>query len=154
MTTGARRGRAARAGRTATCGVRRWSSARPARRRSSRGRTGAPRPTARSATSADQPRITGPSGVQPELELGHDAEVAARAPHPPEEIGVLVLARLDQLAVGGDDIDGEQLIDRQAPLAHQPADAAAERQARHTGVRDDPGRHGQPEGLGLAIEIT
>src|SRR2546430_5265911 len=69
-----------------------------------------------------------PQGVEPELELGDDPEVAAAAANAPEEVGVLILARLDELTVGGDQIDGEQLIDREAVLAHHPADAAAERQ--------------------------
>ena len=36
----------------------------------------------------------GPSGTQSELELGDDPEVAAAAAEAPEEVGVLVLARL------------------------------------------------------------
>ena len=39
-----------------------------------------------------------------------------------------LVARLHELAVGGDQVHGEQLVDRQPVLAHQPADAAAERQ--------------------------
>ncbi len=36
---------------------------------------------------------------------------------------------VQQLAVGGDDVGGEQVVDRQAVLAHEVADAAAEREA-------------------------
>ena len=92
--------------------------------------------------------------VEPELELGDDAEVAPATPHAPEQVGVLVLARRQHLPVGGDDVDGLQLIDREAVLAHDPADPTAERQAGHAGVGDDPGRHGEPESLGLAIELA
>ncbi len=44
--------------------------------------------------------------VKPELEVGDDAEVAATAPHAPEEVGVLELARPDQPAVGGNHVHG------------------------------------------------
>ena len=37
----------------------------------------------------------------------------------------------DQAAVGGDDVDRDEGIDRQAVLAHEPADAATEGQASH-----------------------
>jgi len=36
-------------------------------------------------------------------------------------------------------------------LAHQPSEATAERQARHASVRDDVGRHRQPERLGRSL---
>ena len=95
-----------------------------------------------------------PHGVQPELELGDDTEVPAPAPDAPEELGVLALVRLHEPTVGGHDVDGQQLIDGQPVLAHQPSDAPAEGQSRQPGVGDDAGRNGQPEGLGLAVELA
>src|SRR3546814_4138277 len=62
----------------------------------------------------------GPDGVQAELERGDHAEVAAAAPQRPKQVGVLVLGRPQQLAVGGHDVDGEEVVDREAVLAHQP----------------------------------
>ena len=38
--------------------------------------------------------------------------------------------------------------------AAQPADAAAEREARHAGVRDQAAGHREPEGLRLAVDVT
>ena len=96
----------------------------------------------------------GPTGIQPELEVGDDAEVPAAAPHAPEEVGVLVLAGLHELAVGGDHVHGQQLIDREPVLAHDPADATAEREARQAGVGDDSRRNREPELLRLAIELA
>ena len=92
--------------------------------------------------------------MKAKLELGDDPEVAAAAAQAPEEVGVLRLARLDELALGGDEVDGEQLVDRQPVLALQPADAAAERQAGDAGVGDDPARRREPERLGLAVELA
>src|SRR5204863_2552354 len=86
--------------------------------------------------------------------LGHDPEVAAAAADPPKQIRVDVLARSHELPVGGHDVDGEQLVDREAELAHQPADPAAEGQPSEPRVRDDSGRNGEAELLRLAVELT
>src|SRR5207247_3728107 len=72
--------------------------------------------------------------IQAELELGHDPEVASRSADPPEEVGVLGLACLDQLPVRRDELNTEQLVDREAVLPHQPPDAATERETRETGA--------------------
>src|SRR3546814_7241005 len=72
----------------------------------------------------------GPDGVQAELERGDHAEVAAAAPQRPKQVGVLVLGLPQQLAVGGHDVDGEEVVDREAVLAHQPADATDRKSTR------------------------
>ena len=48
----------------------------------------------------------------------------------------------------------DELVDGEAVLAHDPADAAAERQAGDAGVRDDAGRHREAERLRLAVELA
>ena len=53
-----------------------------------------------------------PDRVQPVLERGDDAEVAAAAADGPEEIGVLGGARVDELAVGEHDVGAQQVVDR------------------------------------------
>ena len=78
--------------------------------------------------------------VQPEQERGDDAEVAAAAADRPVEVGVLVGARAHALAAGEHELGLEQVVDRQAALAGQVAEAAAERQAADAGRRDDPAR--------------
>ena len=66
--------------------------------------------------------------MQPVLEAGRDAEVAAAAADRPEQVRVDARRRRrTQLAVGGHDLGGEQGVDRQAVLAHEVADAATER---------------------------
>jgi hypothetical protein len=52
---------------------------------------------------------------------------------------VIVVARPDDLAGGGDELDLEQAVDRQPVLALEPADAAAEGQPGNAGVRDGAG---------------
>ena len=49
--------------------------------------------------------------VQPELELGDDAEVPAATADAPEQVRVHVLARGHQLALGGDHVDRDQVVD-------------------------------------------
>ena len=95
-----------------------------------------------------------PDRVQAVLERRDDAEVPAAAAHAPEQIRVVVLAGGDELAVRSDEVDGEQVVDRRAVLAHQPADPAAERQAGDAGVRDDAADRGEPEELCLAVELA
>ena len=95
-----------------------------------------------------------PDRVQAVLERGDDAEVRPGAAHAPEQIGVVVLAGGDELAVRSNEVDGEEVVDRRAVLAHQPADPAAERQAGDPGVRNDAADGGEPEVLRLAIELA
>ena len=92
-------------------------------------------------------------GMQPVLQRGRDPEVPAAATQAPEQLGVLVLARVHELAVGGDDVGGEQVVAGQADLAHEPADAAAEREPGDPRAGHEPAGHRETERLGLVIEV-
>jgi len=48
--------------------------------------------------------------MQPVFEGGCDAKVAAAASHAPEEITVLRIISLQQAAVGGDDINSDDVV--------------------------------------------
>src|SRR5439155_8491880 len=85
---------------------------------------------------------------------GHDAEVAATATEGPEEILVLLLAGHHGPAVGGDDVDREQVVEREAEAAGEVADAAAERESGDARGRNDSAGRGQPEGIGGVIEVA
>ncbi len=80
--------------------------------------------------------------VQPQTESGHDTEVAAAAPEGPEEIGVRVLVHIEMLAVGGHHFSREHVVDGEAVLADEEADAAAERDPTEADARGvaEPGR--------------
>jgi hypothetical protein len=82
--------------------------------------------------------------VEPELELGHDAEVAAPAAQPPEQIGLGGLVDTQPPAVGGDQLVRLHVVARQAEPAREPAHAAAEREPADAGVGDVSRRRGQP----------
>ena len=83
------------------------SSAGPtAKMMSSSGRSWASAAAAASAGGAwsrgttNRPTCSRPERLEAELELGHDAEVAAAAAQRPEELGIAVRSGLDDLAVG------------------------------------------------------
>ncbi len=82
--------------------------------------------------------------VEPVAEAGRDPEVAAAAAERPEEVGVLRFGRRQQPAVGGDDVDRQQVVDRHPVLAHQPAHPAAERQPGDADGRHVAARRRQP----------
>ena len=80
--------------------------------------------------------------MQPQLQAGGDAEVALAPADRPEEVGLALLARLHNLAVGGDHLGREQVVDRQPVLPDQEADSARERDPA------DPDRAGVAQARG------
>ena len=82
--------------------------------------------------------------VQPELELGDDAEVAAAAAEPPEQVRVLGLVDMQPAAVGGDQLERLHVVAREPEPAREPAHATAERQPADAGVGDVARGRGQP----------
>ena len=92
--------------------------------------------------------------VKPVLERGHDPEVPAAAADSPEEVGVLIPARGEELALRRHQVDREEVVDRRAVLSHEPADAAAKGEARDAGVGDDPAHRRQAVKLRLAVELA
>ncbi len=66
-----------------------------------------------------------PDVVEAEPELGDDAEALAGAADRPEQVGVLVAARAADRAVGGDDLDLEQVVDSPAEAPREVAETAA-----------------------------
>ena len=73
--------------------------------------------------------------VERDLHRDDDAEAAAAAAQRPEQVGVLRPVGAHERAVGGDELDGEHALGREAVHAGQPADAAAERVADDADVR-------------------
>jgi hypothetical protein len=64
--------------------------------------------------------------MQPVLEAGGDAEVPAAPADRPEQVRVLLSIDQQQLAVGGDDPGGQEVVDREPVLADEVTDAAAQ----------------------------
>ena len=106
----------------------------------------------RSRVEHDTAHDGGPDRVHGEFELGDHAEVAAAAPQRPEQVGVFLLAGPHQLTVGRYHLGREQVVAGQPVLAHQMADAAAQREATDPGRGNQPARGRQPMDLGLMVE--
>jgi hypothetical protein len=87
-------------------------------------------------------------------ERRHDAEIAAAAAQPPEQVRVRLVICRDDRALCGDDLAGEEVVAGQPVLAHQPSDAAAERQACDARARDDARWHRQSIDMRLAIDVA
>ena len=96
----------------------------------------------------------GSEGVEVEFERRRDPEVPAGAADAPEQLGLLGLARADEPAVGGDELDRSQAVDRQPEAPLQPADPATERQPGDAGVADHAGRADQTMRLGRDVELA
>ena len=105
-----------------------------------------PRRTSRVGSKNSMPADDRVDRVQPELEAGHDAEVAAAAANRPEQVGMLGLAGGQQAAVRGDDVDRHEGIDGHPVLAHEPADAATQGQAGDADARGVAERRRQAVG--------
>src|SRR5262245_35724792 len=95
-----------------------------------------------------------PNGVQLIFKARRHAEIAASAAYGPEQIGFLVLASPDRLALGGDELDGYEIIESETMLAHQPTQTAAEGEPRNSGARHYTAGDRQAVPLGLAIEFA
>jgi len=92
--------------------------------------------------------------VQREPERADDAEVPASAPQGPEQVGVVVGRRPDDVALRGDDLGLQEVVDGEPVVAHQPAEAATQAEAADAGVAHDAARGGQPVGLGLVVDVA
>ena len=82
------------------------------------------------------------------------AEVTAAATKRPKQVAILLGIRGDEPAVGQYDVGAEQIIDGQAALAGEMAQAAAERQSADAGARNNPSGNGQAEGMRGVIHIA
>jgi hypothetical protein len=92
--------------------------------------------------------------VQRVLERRDDAEIAATAAQTPEELRVLAFARMHEMAVGGDDVGGLQVVAGEAETAAEAAETAAERETGGPRVRDGTGCGREPERRALTIELA
>src|SRR5260221_1491258 len=88
------------------------------------------------------------------LKRGDDAEVPATSSHPPEEVGVFGRVGRKPLPIGRDQIDRQEVIAREATLAHEETKAAAEGESCNACGRDETTGGCQAESLGLVVELT
>ena len=96
----------------------------------------------------------GAQWVQRETERAGDAEVPAAAAQRPEQVGVIVGRRADDLALGGDHLDLREVVDGEPVLAHEPADAAAQADTADAGMADDAARGSETVRLRRMVDIS
>jgi hypothetical protein len=92
--------------------------------------------------------------VQREPERGDDPEVATAAAQRPEQIGVFVRGCLDDAALAGGYLGGQQVVDGKPVSAHKEADATAEGKTGDAGVAHDPTGGGQTVGLRFLVDVA
>jgi len=92
--------------------------------------------------------------MEPELEGGDNAKVPAPAPYTPEQVCVLIGTYFEDSALGGDEIDGDQIVARKPVLMRQPADTTTECESCHAGMGDNARRGSQAEGLCRTVEVS
>ena len=104
----------------------------------------------RDRTPSGRRRRSAPAGWS----LNSSSVMTPKLPPPPrsapEQIGVLVVVRDDDLAVGRHDVGREEVVAGEAVLALEPAAAAAGREAGDARRRDAPAGDGEPELLRLS----
>ena len=89
-----------------------------------------------------------------EQKAGHHAKVATAPTQRPEEIRMLTRAGGDKPTIRQDDVDLQEVVDRQAVLAREVARAPAQGKARDTGGGHDAKGHGKSERVGGMIDIA
>ena len=73
---------------------------------------------------------------------------------PQNRSGFSCRARVQQPAVGGDDVGADHVVERQAVASRQAAEAGAEREPADAGVRHRAGRRHEPERHRLVVEFA
>jgi hypothetical protein len=91
--------------------------------------------------------------VEPKLGLGDDAEVAAPSAKGPEQLGVLIAARANNLAGRADQVRGDQVVAGEPVLRGQVADSAAEGETRDPGGAYDAARRDEAVCLSRGVEV-
>ena len=94
----------------------------------------------------------GTGRMEPEPEGRGDPEVGPCAPQAPEQLGVLVFGCPDMPAVGADQLDVDEVVDRQPETPHQPAEPASQRQPGDAGMANGAVGTDQAVALGGGVE--
>ena len=89
-----------------------------------------------------------------ELEVGHDAEVAAASAQRPEQVRVVVGGRHMDRTVGTHDRRRAEAVDGEPVLAPHPTLAASEGEAADAGLGDHAAGHDEAERLRFAVDVS
>ena len=63
--------------------------------------------------------------MQLEFEISHDAEISATTTQAPVQLRILIGISMEKPAIGRDDIEAKDIVEREAELPPDPAESAA-----------------------------
>src|ERR671917_537479 len=92
--------------------------------------------------------------MDPKLKGRDYAKVPPTTAHPPEEVRVLCLVGCQQATVSSHEVDREEVVQSQAMLAHEPAEAATKGEAGEARDRNIAPGGPQAEGLQVVVKLT
>src|SRR5208283_3997413 len=93
-------------------------------------------------------------GMQAEFEGGHYAEVSAAAADRPEQVAILARVGGYKPAVREHHVNREQVVDGEAVLAGEVADASAQGETTHAGGGYETAGRGHAEGMGGMVDVA
>src|SRR5262245_20035575 len=88
------------------------------------------------------------------VEARRHTEISSDLAYSPEQIGFLVLASPDRLALGGDELDGYEIVESQTLLSYHAPQTASDVEPLNSGARYYTASDCQAVPLGLAIEFA
>jgi len=92
--------------------------------------------------------------VESHLELGDHAEVSAATAQSPKEIRIFRCAGVEDRTICDDKGKAFDVVAGETVQAVQPSGASAKDQSSRAGMGNNPGRKGEPDGLGHDINAT
>ena len=113
----------------------------------------AQQPRARVDRVRDQPARHHTERMEPIRERGGHTEVSAAAPQGPEQVRVRSLRDLDDLAIGGHELDRDHVVRCQAELRHEPPEPTSECEPGDPGRGDGSPGDCQPVLRGRRVEL-
>ena len=99
---------------------------------------------ARSSGNIRLPPAISPTGCRADLDGRHRGPPAAAPAQRPHRLVVHLVVQPDDLAVGGHDVHGEQVVRARARCGSEPAVAAAQQVAQRADQGDDPAAGARP----------
>ena len=101
-----------------------------------------------------RPKLDNVDGVHPKLKRSDHAEVSASAAHCPKEVGILLIVRGNEAAIGQHHVDRQQIVDRQSVSAAKISDTSAQRKSSDAGGGNEAAGRSQAESMGCMIDVA
>src|SRR5262249_39719098 len=76
------------------------------------------------------------------------------AAYSPHQVAVFMIRDVQETSICGHDVGADKVVRREAEAPRQMSESAANCESGDAGRGYDPTRHGQPEGLGLIVNVA